>query len=199
MNKFHRRPSLVSSLPIRCAPWLLGVALVVWQPLLHAQSNPTSAGANSATPGAAVKAELTQMLVVLEKGKEVLKPAKKVKPGDLIEYRVVYTNQSRRAVNDVQAQMPLPIGLAYQANSAKPSANAHMAAAGGEFAREPLMRDSGDGKKEPVPYAQYRQLRWNLGQLAAGTQLEVSARARVVTSTLDNTTVSQNPAASEQR
>ncbi len=139
------------------------------------------------------------MLVVLENGKEVLKPAKNVKPGDLIEYRVVYTNQSRRVVNDLQAQLLLPVGLAYQANSAKPSTNAHMATASGEFAREPLMRGSGDGKKEPVPYAQYRQLRWNLGQLATGSKLEVSARARVVNSNQDNTTVSQNPAASLQR
>jgi hypothetical protein len=41
-----------------------------------------------------------------------------------------------------------------------------------------------------VSYADYRQVRWNLGSIAAGAKLEVSARARVSTG-VANTAVSQ--------
>jgi uncharacterized repeat protein (TIGR01451 family) len=101
-----------------------------------------------------IKAELKQFLVRTEAGKEVLKPANEVKPGDLIEYRATYTNQGSSPVRAVVAQLPIPVGLEYQPRSAS-------------------------GKKEAVPYYEYRSIRWNLGQLAAGAKVEVAARARV--------------------
>ncbi len=194
MNLFPPCPPLIASLTSRCTPLVLGLSLLAWQPLLHAQHKATPAS-NAAVAGdsadRAVKAELTQMLVLVENGKEVLKPTKSVKPGDLIEYRVVYTNQSRRMVNDMQAQLPLPEGLEYQAKSARPAPSAQMATQGGMFAREPLMRDAAGGKKEAVSLADYRQVRWNLGQIAAGAKVEVSVRARVSTGVAANTAVSQ--------
>jgi uncharacterized repeat protein (TIGR01451 family) len=193
MNLFPCRQPLVSSMASRCTPLVLGLSLLAWQPLLLAQQKSTPAStAAAATDSAdsAVKADLTQMLVVVENGKEILKPTKTVKPGDVIEYRVVYTNQSRRAVNDLQAQLPLPEGLEYQAKSARPAGSVSMATKGGMFAREPLMKELAGGKKEAVSYADYRQVRWNLGSIAAGAKLEVSARARVSTG-VANTAVSQ--------
>ncbi|NDC60963.1 MAG: DUF11 domain-containing protein [Betaproteobacteria bacterium] len=194
MTLFSTRQTLASSLTSRCTPLIVGLSLMAWQPLLLAQNKDTlanQAAASSHSADSLVRAELTQLLVVLEDGKELLKPVKSVKPGDLIEYRVVYTNQSRRAVTDLQAQLPLPEGLEYQAKSARPAASAQMATKGGMFAREPLMRDIAGGKKEAVSYADYRQVRWNLGQIAAGAKLEVSARARVSTG-VASTPVIQN-------
>ncbi len=125
-----------------------------------------------------IKAELKQFLVRTEAGKEVLKPANEVKPGDLIEYRATYTNQGSSPVRAVVAQLPIPVGLEYQPRSASPSKSAQFST-GAEFGVEPLMRANASGKKEAVPYYEYRSIRWNLGQLAAGAKVEVAARARV--------------------
>ena len=42
----------------------------------------------------------------------------------------------------------------------------------------------GKTRLESLPYGDYRNLRWTLGQLAAGGVTEVAARVRVLTSTL---------------
>ncbi|MGV0960377.1 MAG: hypothetical protein ACOYB1_11120 [Limnohabitans sp.] len=126
-----------------------------------------------------LSAELRQFLVVSEAGKEVFKPVSQVKPGDLIEYRVVYTNRSANVVRDVVAELPLPPELEYLPNSAKPRQGAQARVTGGIYGAEPLMREAAGGKKEPVPYADYRLLRWTLGAISAGGKAEVSARAKV--------------------
>ena len=163
-------------------PWrlhgLLGGLCIAVAGLVHA---PVAAQAPS--PPASERADLSpvtvnlsQWLVVMEKGKEVFKPVESIKPGDVIEYRARYVNRSDQPVSDVQAQLPLPEGLLYQARSARPAQTAQFAVKGGSFAREPLMRPTADGKTEPVPLADYRQLRWRLGQLAPGAQADVSVR-----------------------
>lgn len=126
----------------------------------------------------AVSAVLTQQLVVVENGKEVLKPVSSVKPGDLIEYRVVYTNHGAKPVTEVVADLPIAEGLEYQPRSALPRQGSQVAEAKGGFGAEPLMRIV-NGKKVVVPYSEYRRLRWSVGSLAAGAEVRVSARARV--------------------
>ena len=160
--------------------------------LAHARNEPMPAAVQAET---AVKAELTQLQVVVENGKEVLKPVQSVKPGDLIEYKVVYTNRSAKPVRDVQAELPIPEGLEYQAKSARPALSVEAAVQGGAYAREPLLREGKGGKKEPVPYSDYRRLRWTLGQIAAGAKAEVSARARVSAGVPAKTQSEAQPAA----
>ncbi|PIT72142.1 hypothetical protein [Limnohabitans sp. G3-2] len=146
----------------------------------HAQSPavpPESAAAQSA-----IKVDLKQFLVTQEAGKEVLKPADAVKPNDLIEYRAVYANQSARVVRDVTAELPIPVSLEYQASTARPRQTAQVTVDGNRYGTEPLMRELPGGKKEPIPPAQYRRLRWTLGQIDPGARVEVSARARVPSS-----------------
>lgn len=166
-------------LGLRSLGWTLGLTGLLFLAALPAQAQRTEAAPAATENRSALSAELTQMQVAIENGKEVLKPVAAIKPGDLIEYRVVYTNRSPRVVRDVAAELPIPEGLEYQAKSARPAQTAEAAVAGGVFAREPLMRDIVGGKKEPVPYSEYRRLRWTLGQIAAGAKAEVSARARV--------------------
>ena len=128
-----------------------------------------------------VAAELTQFVVVkAPDGKEQLLDASSVKPGDVIEYRVTYTNNTGKAVTGLMADLPIPEGLEYVPRSAKPGADLVKAAVkDGEYAAEPLMRKGKANKAEPVPYAEYRALRWTLGQLPAGGVAAVSARAKV--------------------
>jgi uncharacterized repeat protein (TIGR01451 family) len=128
-----------------------------------------------------VAAELTQFVVVkAADGKEQLLDASSVKPGDVLEYRVTYTNNTGKPVTGLVADLPIPEGLEYVPRSAKPGADLVKAAVkDGEYAAEPLMRKGKANKAEPVPYAEYRALRWTLGQLPAGGVAAVSARAKV--------------------
>lgn len=138
------------------------------------------AGAEGASQGA-VQVRLTQARVVVEEGKEKLVEVEAVKPGDVIEYRAVYTNTSKQSVRELMASLPVPQGLEYVAKSAKASAGlpaVQVAARDGKYGAEPLMVTEGE-KKVPVPLAQYRALRWHVGAMAAGRSVTVSARARV--------------------
>lgn len=130
-----------------------------------------------------VEAKLTGFKVTRDaENKEVLSPADKVAPGDLLKYQVVYQNNGKSLLKQLTATLPLPIGTTYVADSARP---AHVAASldGKEFAVIPLKRlvKKADGKFEEqiIPFAEYRALRWELGTLAEKNKVEVSARARV--------------------
>lgn len=144
-----------------------------------AVASPAPASAAAPTRSAAVGIVLTQAKVVKSAdGKEQLVDAATVKPGDMLEYRAVYTNHTDKAVTGALATLPIPDGLVYQPRSARPSARLQAATKDGVFGAEPLMRQV-KGKTEPVPYAEYRMLRWNLGSLGAKAQATVSARAVV--------------------
>ncbi|MDH6169251.1 putative repeat protein (TIGR01451 family) [Variovorax boronicumulans] len=144
-----------------------------------AQSAPTlEAGQKKA-----VAVVLTQSKVVKDaQGREQLVDASAVKPGDIVEYRAVYTNNTGKPVTGLVANLPIPEGLEYQPRSAKPGANLVQAATkDAVFGPEPLVRKAAGNKTEPVPYAEYRSLRWTLGQLPANGSTAVSVRAKVET------------------
>jgi uncharacterized repeat protein (TIGR01451 family) len=119
-------------------------------------------------------------------GKEVAAEAKSVTAGDLVEYRAVYTNKGEARIEGLVATLPIPVGLAYQPRSASP-AGALAATGDGVFAAEPLMRKArdagGQDKLEPVPYAEYRALRWQVDALEPGSSIAVAARAVVPAAT----------------
>lgn len=129
-----------------------------------------------------VQGALEQNLVTVgADGKEKLTPADRVKPGDLIEYRVRYTNKGSAPVNDFAVTLPIPAGLELVAQSDAPRAPL-ASMDGATFKPVPLMRTvRKDGREVtvPVPLAEYRALRWQAGQLGAGKVAQFSARARV--------------------
>lgn len=146
-----------------------------------------------------VAAHMTQMKVVTDaNGKETLQDASTVRPGDVVEYRVTYTNNGKQPVKDLLATMPLPVETEYLPKTAKPGVSIVQAAASdGRYAPEPLMRKvEGKTELQPVPYPEYRTLRWTLGQLPAGGVAEVAARVRVLTL---NSPVAQAATASATR
>jgi uncharacterized repeat protein (TIGR01451 family) len=137
----------------------------------------------TAKPAGKVEAKLAAFKVTQDADKkEVLAPAAKVAPGDLLEYQVVYQNNSKSQLKQLTATLPLPVGMTYVAGSAKP-ASATASLDGKTFAAMPLKRKvkKADGKLEeqPVPLSEYRALRWTLGELAEKGKAEVSARGRV--------------------
>jgi uncharacterized repeat protein (TIGR01451 family) len=167
----HRR---IASLGV-CALLLAG--LTGFTGAAAAQSAPVL----EATQKKAVAVVLTQSKVVKDaQGKEQLVDASSVKPGDIVEYRAVYTNNTGKPVTGLVADLPIPEGLEYQPRSAKPGAGLVQAATKeAVFGAEPLVRKAAGNKSEPVPYADYRSLRWTLGQLPANGSTAVSARAKV--------------------
>ncbi|AIY42890.1 putative signal peptide protein [Collimonas arenae] len=148
-----------------------------------AQSVATTA--NRPAPEVAAKktivVDLAQFKVIKNAdGAEQLVSAASVKPGDIIEYKATYTNTSNKPVTGLVADLPIPDGLEYQAHSAKPGAVlAKAATKDGIYAAEPLTRKVAGNKTEPVPYNEYRAMRWALGQLPAGGVTAVTVRAKV--------------------
>lgn len=167
---------VASSLVKRLAPWLLAVGLAPAFAQTAAVTPP------AATTKAAVTVELTQVKVVKgADGKEQLVDAATVKPGDIIEYKAVYTNRSGKPVSGLVANLPIPEGLQYVPKSAMPGAALVKAATkDGVYAAEPLATKVGTAMV-PVPYGDYRALRWSLGQLPANGVTAVTARATVQT------------------
>ncbi len=169
------------------APWHRAVRrgvghLLVAACAFPAMAQPAVAGAKPAAAApSAVTVELQQHKVVrAADGKEQWLDATSVLPGDVLEYTATYTNKTGKPVSGLVADLPIPEGLEYLPRSAQPGAAGVKAAAkDGAFAAEPLMRKARDGKAEPVPYGEYRALRWTLGLLPAGGAATVSARAKV--------------------
>jgi uncharacterized repeat protein (TIGR01451 family) len=142
---------------------------------LHAQGTP---------PPGDLASVLTQSRVTVgADGKEVLVPAAKAAPGDVIEYRVTYTNRGKAAVTGVEASLPVPAGMAYVPATARPE-GALASLGDAKFESIPLKRrvTLADGRPEDreVPAAEYKALRWKLGELAAGKSASVAARMRLV-------------------
>ena len=137
----------------------------------------------TAKPAGAVAAKLAAYKVTRDADKkEVLSPADKVAPDDLLEYQVVYQNNGKSLLKQLTANLPIPVGTTYVTGSARP-AGAMASLDGKNFATMPLKRmvKKPDGKLEEqlVPLAEYRALKWKLAELAEKNKVEVSARVRV--------------------
>lgn len=129
-----------------------------------------------------VSSQLLAQRVEMVGGKPVLKPAGDGKPGDVLQYSATYRNTSAAAAGKLLATIPVPPGTTFIAASAEP-AQALASTDGTVFAPMPLTRmvkqADGSVRKEPVPLADYRALRWETGTLAAGASTVVSLRVRI--------------------
>jgi len=123
-----------------------------------------------------------QKVVRTSDGKEVLQVAEHATPGEVIQYDALYRNKGKTGVRNLQPTLPIPAGLEYLPDSAKP-APSKASVDGKNFAPIPLMRrialPDGQTKEVPVPTSEYRALRWDLGDLDSGGNALVSARARL--------------------
>lgn len=133
-------------------------------------------------PAGVVEAKLAAFKVTNVNKKEVLAPADKVAPDDLLEYKVVYQNNGKSMLKQLTANLPIPVGTTYVADSAKP-AGAMASIDGKNFAAMPLKRmvkmPDGKLKEQLVPLAEYRAIKWKLADLAEKNKAVVSARVRV--------------------
>lgn len=202
MHSFHRRPRRFHAR----ASLVLFTSSLLFAAGVSAQSAPAAPVAAPAPQKAEnakqVQAVLTQLRVVTDaQGKEKLEPAPTVKPGDVLEYRVTYTNAGKEAVKGVKATLPIPEETEYLSKSGRPGAARMLASAkDGKYAPEPLMYiPAGKTRPEPVPYVDYRTLQWDLGQLPAGGVAEVSARVRILSVVPPVAAATPSPADSVKR
>jgi uncharacterized repeat protein (TIGR01451 family) len=131
----------------------------------------------------AVKVTLEVKKVVIDaEGKELLKSADAVQPGDLLEYTAIYRNVSKKGIRGLEATLPIPNYTEYQPNSVSPS-GARASLDKANFAAMPLKRivkrENGVDVEQVIPYSEYRSLRWYPGELAAGEVRHFSTRVRV--------------------
>src|SRR5688572_24895364 len=54
-------------------------------------------------------------------GREILRPADRAFPGEVVQYDALYRNTSARAVRNLAPTLPIPPGLEYVPDSAKPA------------------------------------------------------------------------------
>ena len=115
-------------------------------------------------------------------GNEVLQAADRAMPGEVIQYDAVYKNQSKSGVRNLVPTLPIPRGLEYIPDSAKP-APSKASIDGKIFEPLPLMRrvtlPNGETVEQAVPPSEIRALRWEIGDLDGGAAAQISARARL--------------------
>jgi uncharacterized repeat protein (TIGR01451 family) len=130
----------------------------------------------------AVTSKLVAQRVETVGGKVVLTPADAGKPGDLVQYTGTYHNAGAKGVDKLIATIPVPAGTTFVAGGALP-ARAQASTDGVRFSALPLTRSvrqpDGSTREQPVPLAEYRAVRWELGTLAAGADATVALRVRI--------------------
>jgi hypothetical protein len=116
-------------------------------------------------------------------GKEVLQPAERAFPGEIVQYDAHYLNKGQQPLRHVEPTLPIPRGMTYLPDSAKP-APAQASLDGKKFEPIPLKRKvtlpDGTVEEREVPATEYRALRWVVGRMEAGGQTTVVARAKIV-------------------
>lgn len=162
--------------------WLAAIAaLALLLPLALPAAWAQGPAASPSVP--TVSAKLTAQRVETVDGKTQLKPATDGKPGQVIEYNGTYQNNGSGPVSKLLVTLPVPVGTTYVAGSAEPALGAQASVDGVRFAPVPLMRRiravDGTERREPVPLADYRAIRWEISTLAPNASAEVKMRVSI--------------------
>lgn len=178
-----REDRIAEALALVALIFSLGIGLVI--ALL-----PVSAKAAATAEAAAPTLVLSAFKVVpAQPGHpEHLVDAAQARAGDQLEYQAVYRNPTAAPVHHVQVTVPVPAtGVEYLLGTAAPRADL-ASTDGKQYAQLPLMRTeiAKDGSKQtrPAPGADYRYLRWDLGDVPAGATRTVRTRVQLVTTTV---------------
>lgn len=153
----------------------LGIALAAVAAALPARAQAPAKGP--------VEARLeVHKIVRAPDGRETAAAAEAVKPGDVLEYIVTYRNNGGAAVRDFAATLPIPPATELVPGSERP-AGASASVDARAFDPVPLkrkVRRDGRDLDEPVPFREYRALRWSAPELKPGQSLRYTARVKVL-------------------
>ena len=110
----------------------------------------------------------------------------RARPGDVVRYRLTFTNVTRGAVRGVTLANPLAAGMRFVGGSAKADrgdARLEYSADGGRtFSAQPMEEVVVDGRRvqRPVPAERYTHVRWIVdGNVAPGATVVAEFDARV--------------------
>lgn len=109
-------------------------------------------------------------------GKEASQPAQEVEPGQVVEYRLDYSNVGQKALKGIAVTGPIPDATHYMDATASTKADSNFTVSidgGKTFESEPVKRmvENEQGKKveKIIPPSEYTHVRWTLKQpLQAG-------------------------------
>jgi uncharacterized repeat protein (TIGR01451 family) len=110
------------------------------------------------------------------------------RPGDVFEYRLLFTNPRPGEVRDIVLQNPVPPGMVFIAGSAAagwPNVRVEYSTEGGEtWSVRPeieVVLEDGRTERRPAPPEMYTDVRWTLpGGIASGAQVQAVYRVRVM-------------------
>lgn len=106
-------------------------------------------------------------------------------PGDVIEYRLTFTNHTEGPVSDVVLNDPIPAGLVFVPGSVTADAEAlvveYSIDAGASWSERPVVEVEVDGRlvTRPAPPEAYTHVRWTITD-AVSPGAQVTARFRAV-------------------
>ncbi len=107
-------------------------------------------------------------------------------PGDVIEYRLTFTNHTAGSVSDVVLNDPIPEGLVFVPGSVAASREdllvEYSIDEGGSWSEAPVVEvdQPGEPASQPAPAEAYTHVRWTItGQVNPGAQVTARFRARV--------------------
>lgn len=145
---------------------LVAVSALAWQAVADQQD---------------LSAELKAWKIVKKEGKETRVAADNLGAGEILEYQAIYKNNSSKTLTGIQATLPIPQGLELLPGTITPK-GALASTDGKKFSAIPLRRTvqvGGVAKEVPVPYSEYRSLRWSIASLKPKQSVTMSARAKL--------------------
>ena len=185
-----REDRIAEALALVALLFSLAIGLVI--ALLPASAMAATAAAPSGQAAEQVSPTLVLQafkVITAQPGKpERLVDAEQARAGDQLEYRAVYRNPTAATMHHVMVTVPVPTdGVEYVLDTATPHADL-ASSDGKQFSQLPLLRvvTGLDGRKvsRPAPGADYRYLRWDLGDVPAGGVRTVRTRVQLVDSTV---------------
>ncbi len=112
--------------------------------------------------------------------------ANAVLPGDVVAYRLTFTNVTTAPVRAVEFKDPLPAGLRYVAGSAKADRQdvivSYSIDGGRAYSAEPMIEEVVNGERvtRPAPPEMYTHIRWVVsGWVEPGAQVTAEFRAQL--------------------
>ncbi len=120
-------------------------------------------------------------------GQEVRKvvPTDQAEPGQTLIYTIKYRNDGDEAATNVVINDPIPEGMSYLPGSASEKGELSFSIDGGQTYKKPslltyeITNPDGSKDKRTASPEQYTNIRWQLPEVAAGAQDELSFQVKV--------------------
>ncbi len=132
-----------------------------------------------------VTSKVQKMVVVNQNGKKSYKfiPAKKVLPGEIVQYNTFFQNISNKPAGNIMIVNPIPKHTVYLPNSiqGRGTKSQFSVDGGRHYGNKGTLKVRGrDGKYHPAKASDYTHIRWQyLGNLAPKAQQAVGFRVRL--------------------